>query len=94
MFFTYVFHAFLSDISVFIYTLPYVLSVKPIYNYCIENNIIKKNVTAWNFESPLKIDSIEEETLLKYWLLFPWIVNYKLGYDEYKEGIDTFFKLD
>jgi len=87
---------FLSEIKPNIIRPTFLIPLRgtKIYNYCIEHNIIKKNVTAWNFESPLKIDSIDEETLLKYWILFPWIVNYKLGYDEYKEGIDAFFKLD
>jgi magnesium-protoporphyrin IX monomethyl ester (oxidative) cyclase len=86
---------FLSEIKPNIIRPTFLIPLRgtKVHDYCVEHDIIKKNVTAWNFESPLKIDSIDEETLLKYWLLFPWIVNYKLGYEEYKEGIDEFFTL-
>lgn len=63
-----------------------------VYNYCIRNNLIKKGVTVWNYESPLKMDNIKEETLLKYWFLFPWVINKYMGYPEYQQKVDTYFK--
>lgn len=63
-----------------------------VYNYCIEHNLINKGVTVWNYESPLKLDTMDEETLLKYWFLYPWIINKYMGYPEYQKKIDIYFK--
>jgi anaerobic magnesium-protoporphyrin IX monomethyl ester cyclase len=63
-----------------------------VYNYCVRNHLIKKGVTVWNYESPLKLNTINEETLLKYWFLFPWLINKYMGYPEYEEKIETYFK--
>ena len=63
-----------------------------VYNHCINHGLLQKGVTVWNYESPLKLDTIDDETLLKYWFMFPWLINKYMGYKEYSEKLDVYFK--
>ena len=65
-----------------------------IYDYCVEHKLLSKNVTVWNFESPLKLKSIDSTTLFRYWFLYPWVINSCMGYEEYTKKVEEYFKKD
>jgi len=65
-----------------------------IYDYCVKHKLMSKDVAVWNFESPLKLKAISNELLMKYWFLYPWIVNMYMGYDDYSMKVYRYMKKD
>ncbi len=62
-----------------------------LYEFCQQHNLLKEEgVAAWNFQYPLKIKTMTEEELMKYWYLFPWYVNAEMGIDVYRKAVEKF----
>jgi radical SAM superfamily enzyme YgiQ (UPF0313 family) len=53
-----------------------------IYDYCYNNDLFKKNVTVWNYESPLKL-KVSDDIIRDYWVNFPNKINKYIEDGEY-----------
>ena len=69
-----------------------------IYDYCERHNLFKSNslMTDQFTESPLKLEHLSDEELLRYRLLFPWYLNTYLPVEaaRYTQLIQQFESLD
>lgn len=59
-----------------------------LYDYCLKNGLFNgKEVNVWNFEPVLNLPTISNDLLMKYWMLFPWLINARMGLSDYDEEI-------
>ncbi len=59
-----------------------------LYDYCQKNGLFNgKEANVWNFEPVLNLPTISNDVLMKYWMLFPWLINAKIGISGYEEEI-------
>jgi radical SAM superfamily enzyme YgiQ (UPF0313 family) len=64
-----------------------------LYDYCQKNGLFNgKEANVWNFEPVLNLPTISNNVLMKYWMLFPWFVNAKMGISGYEEEIRKYDK--
>jgi len=62
-----------------------------LYDYCLKNNLFNgKEVNVWNYEPVLRLPTINDSVLMKYWMLFPWYINLEMGLKEYEHEIQKF----
>jgi len=62
-----------------------------LYDYCEENKLFNgKEANVWNYEPVLKLPTISDDLLMKYWMLFPWYINIKMGLSDYEKEIDKY----
>lgn len=62
-----------------------------LYDYCQKNGLFNgKEVNVWNFEPVLNLPTISNDLLMRYWMLFPWYINAKMGLSEYAEEIKKY----
>lgn len=62
-----------------------------LYDYCERNGLFNgKEANVWNFEPVLNLPTISNNILMKYWMLFPWYINEKIGLKDYEEEVNRF----
>jgi len=62
-----------------------------LYDYCKNKGLFNgKEVNVWNLEPVLRLPTISDDLLMKYWILYPWYINAKMGLADYEKEIKTF----
>ena len=64
----------------------------PLYEYCIQHNLLRKNRIIKNHfsESALQLPTIPDDVLLKHKILLPWYINRNLGLIKYEKALKQF----
>ncbi|MBI1935316.1 B12-binding domain-containing radical SAM protein [Candidatus Woesearchaeota archaeon] len=62
-----------------------------LFDYCQKNGLFNgKEANVWNFEPVLNLPTISNDTLMRYWMIFPWYLNAEMGIKEYEDEIKKY----